>query len=109
VQHPGLGLLFLEIWCFFYLSEAPGCSGVTTFADGKIIASESALAIVTTLAALGTSRCMMIQRRRLSDLSSLWHCGPDLMALVATFFLMLGMTEANTESLRVFGCAPVVA
>ena len=80
---------------------------MTAFADGKIIASKSALAIMTSHTALRPRACVMIQRRRLRNLSSLRHCGPDLVAFVAIFFLMLGMTEADAESLREFRSAPI--
>ena len=51
----------------------------------------------------------MMQRCRRSHLSSLRHSRPNLMAFVASYFLMFGMTEADAESLGRFGSASIAA
>jgi len=82
---------------------------VTTFADRKIIAAESALAIVAAHAAFTAGLCVMIQRRRRGNLPSLRHSRSDLVALVTTDFLMSRMIKADAEGLCEFRSATVAA
>jgi len=71
-------VLFISI-----CSESPTRSGVAAFTGGKIIATKSSLAIVAAHTTERALLCVMIQRRRLGDLPSLWHCRPNLMAFGA--------------------------
>jgi hypothetical protein len=64
-------------------SELPTRSGVAAFTGGKIIATKSSLAIVAAHTTERALLCVMIQRRGLGDLPSLWHCRPNLMAFGA--------------------------
>jgi hypothetical protein len=68
--------------------------------DCEIIATKRALSIVTCHATLSRSRCMMIERLRLSHLASLWHARSNLMTLVARFLLMLCVTKTDSKRLR---------
>ena len=52
---------------------------------------------MTSQATLAASRGMMIQRLGLSHLSPLGHAGKDLMALSASYLVMLSMTEADPK------------
>ena len=82
---------------------------MTTFASGKIIAAESTFSVVTAHTALRAGSGVMIQRRRRGNLISLRHSRSDLMAFVASDFLMLRMAETYAEGLCEFGSAPVAA
>lgn len=79
-------------------SKTPGRSGVTTFADGEVISTKGALSIVTSHAALGPTRGVMVQRLRCGDLPALGLTGTDLVALIAIQLFMFRMTEPNAES-----------
>ena len=70
---------------------------MTALADTKVIAAKGAFPIVTGQATLAASRGMMIQRLGLSHLSPLGHAGKDLMALSASYLVMLSMTEADPK------------
>jgi hypothetical protein len=72
---------------------------MAALARGEIISTKRALSIVTRHATLRSSGGMMVQRLGLSDLSPLRHSGPYLMAFVARQFLVLAMTETDTECL----------
>ena len=70
---------------------------MTARADGKVITSKRAFPIMTSQAAFAASRGVMIQRLGLSHLSPLGHAGKDLMALSASYLVMLSMTEADPK------------
>ena len=70
---------------------------MTARADGKVITAKRAFPIMTSQATLAASRGMMIQRLGLSHLSPLGHAGKDLMALSASYLVMLSMTEADPK------------
>ena len=80
---------------------------MAAFAHREIIPAESPLAIVTTHTALRAGARVMVQRLGRSHLSLLGHSRPDLMAFVAIYFLMFGVTETDAESLCEFRSAPV--
>jgi len=73
---------------------------VATLANRKVIAAERALAVMASHTAHPAAARVMIQRFGRGDLSSLRHAGSNLVAFVASFFLMLCMTKANAECLR---------
>ncbi|HJT29594.1 MAG TPA: hypothetical protein VJ784_19425 [Pyrinomonadaceae bacterium] len=64
---------------------------------------------MTTHTTLRARPGVMIQWLGRAYLSLWWRSRPDLMTFVASFFLMFGVTKANTESLREFRSAPVAA
>jgi hypothetical protein len=71
--------------------------------NGKIIAAKSSFAIVATGATCSSSRCVMIEGKRRSDLPALGHSRPNAMTLIAIDFLcrsVLCMTESNPECRR---------
>jgi len=82
---------------------------VTALADTKVIAAKGAFPIVTSQATLAASRGMMIQRLGLSHLSPLGHAGKDLMALSASYLVMLSMTEADSKRPGEFRCPGITA
>jgi hypothetical protein len=64
-------------------SEAPRRSGMATFANGKVLAAERALPVVTRHATLSAPGSVMIERLRLRDLPALRQAGANLMTLIA--------------------------
>ena len=80
--------------------KVPGSAGVTSFANTKIIAAKRALAVVTRHATQSPAGRVMIQRFRRGHLPALWHARSYLVALIASYFLMLCMTKADAKCLR---------
>jgi hypothetical protein len=70
---------------------------VTARTDRKVITSKRAFPIMTSQATLAASGGVMIQRLGLGHLSPLRHAGKDLMALSASYLVMLSMTEADPK------------
>ena len=81
---------------------------MAALANGKIIAAECTLAVMTSHATLSASGRMMVKRLRRSNLPALWLTGPDLVTLSTGFFLMFSVTESNTKSLCGLRC-PIIA
>ncbi len=75
----------------------PGRAGVTTFAGSEVFASERALAVVTSHAALAASGRVMIERFGSRHLSALRLARADLMTFVTENFRVLRMTKANAK------------
>ena len=82
---------------FLNSSEVPSAFGMTSDANGEIVAAESSLAVVTSHATKGTASRMMIERFGSRDLSSLGHSRSYLMTFATHDFLMLGVTETYLE------------
>jgi len=72
---------------------------VAAFANGKIIAAKSALAVMTRHATQAALRGVMIQGVRRRDLSPLWQARSYLMAFATSHFLMFRMTKAYAKCL----------
>ena len=56
---------------------------MAAFANGKIVVTEGALAVMTGHATLAAPQGVMIERFRLSHLATLRHAGTNLMTFVA--------------------------
>jgi hypothetical protein len=88
-------------FCFkcleYAFSKVPRCFRVAPLADGKVITAKRSLAVMASHATLAAAGCVMIKRFRRRDLSSLRHTRSDLVAFVASYFLMLGMIESHAE------------
>jgi len=74
---------------------------MTTLADSKIVAAESALSVMTSHATLAAPGGVMIKRLRLSHLPALRHAGANLVTFAAGDLLMLLMTKTNAKGLRI--------
>src|SRR6266542_3948862 len=80
----------------------PSRSSVATLANGKVIAAERALAVMARHTAHTAARCVMVERFRRRDLPSLRQSRSNLVAFVASYFLMFGMIESYAECLGEF-------
>ena len=70
----------------------------------EVIAAKRTLAVMASHAALRATRCVMVERLRRGDLSSLRHSRSHLVAFVAGYLLMFGMIKADAESLGGLSC-----
>jgi len=82
---------------------------VAAFANAKVITPKRPLSIMATQATFAAPRGVMIQRLWLGHLSSLRHAGNDLMALSASYLVMLSMTEADSKGPGEFRCPGITA
>ena len=82
---------------------------MTTLADGEIVSTKRAFAVVTGGTTQPPSGRMMIERGGLRDLPPLQHAGPDLMTFLARGLFMLVVTEAHTKGLRELRRAGITA
>jgi len=79
-------------------AEAPGGAGVATLADGEVVITKGALAVMAGRAALAASAGVMIQGFGCGDLPSLRHARAHLMAVVTvSLWIMLRMTKSNSK------------
>lgn len=77
--------------------------------NGKVIAAERPLTIMTRHATHDPSRRMMIEGLGCCHLSSLWHSRSHLMTFVAVNLLMFCMTKTDAKRLREFGRSRIAA
>ena len=77
---------------------------MATLASGEVVTAKRALAVMAGHAACPRPLRVMIERCGRSDLSSLRHSRPDLMAFGAGNLLMLGVIKADAECRGHFRC-----